>query len=151
MGTSEQMCAELAHVMSEVNQMLNAPGIGESMAYLLAHDISMPRFLVMRMLVRNDGMPISHVATQLKLTPGSASQLIDRLELDGFVARRDDDDDRRIKRIYLLDKGRNVVEAVKSISQKSLQHQLAQLPSPTITALLALFSETRTQLRKESQ
>lgn len=151
MGSSQTQCAELAAVMSEVNQMLNAPGIGESMAYLLAHDISMPRFLVMRMLVSNNGMPITHVATQLKLTPGSASQLIDRLELDGFVCRRDDEDDRRIKRIYVLEKGQQVVNAVKSISQASLQHQLAQLPATTISALLAVYRETRMLLRKESQ
>ena len=129
MGSSETQCAELAAVMSEVNQMLNAPGIGESMAYLLAHDISMPRFLVMRMLVRNNGMPITHVATQLKLTPGSASQLIDRLELDGFVCRRDDEDDRRIKRIYLLEKGQHVVKDRKSTRLNSSHEWISRMPS----------------------
>lgn len=150
MATSEQQCGELAQIMSEVNQMLNAPGIGDSMAYLLAHDISMPRYLVMRMLEKSDGMPVGHVATKLKLTLGSASQLIDRLEQDGFVNRRDDEDDRRIKRIYLLDKGRSVVQAVQSITRNSLQQQLAQLPTETIDVLLAIFTETRMLLRKEA-
>jgi DNA-binding MarR family transcriptional regulator len=137
--------------MNEVNQQLNAPGIGDTLAFLQEHEVSIPRFMVLRLLAHNEGATISHVATRLKLALASASQLIDRLEQDGYVSRREDDDDRRIKRIYLLERGRAVVSDVQCIAQHSLQQQLMQLPAATVIAMLNIFSETNAMLRKEAQ
>lgn len=150
MTAHQSQCDELARIMNEVNQLLRAPGIGEIMGYLQANDVSIPRFMVLRLLDKSDGATISHVAMQLKLALASTSQLIDRLEQDGYVSRRDDDGDRRMKRIFLLDKGRAVVSAVQSISQQSLQQQLIQLPATTIIAMLAIFKDTHELLRKDA-
>jgi MarR family 2-MHQ and catechol resistance regulon transcriptional repressor len=86
----------------------------------------------------------------LHLTLGSTSQLIDRLEQDGLVSRHDDDDDRRIRRIYLLAQGREIIDAVRAIAVHSLQTQLSQLPASTVAELLTIMTHTRTLLQKET-
>lgn len=151
MSHQDTRCNELAHVLLDVNKLLKVQGISEIMNYLQANDISMPRYMVLHLLETSEGVTISETATQLHLTLGSTSQLIDRLEQDGYVSRHDDDDDRRIKRIFLLEKGRTLVEEVRTIRIQSLQHQLGKLPESTIASLLHVCSETRDLLRKESQ
>ena len=106
MTYAHTQCHALAEIMHEVSNLLRAAGAADIMHYLQTNDISVPRYMVLRMLGDSEGVTISHIATQLHLTLGSTSQLIDRLEQDGLVSRHDDDDDRRIRRIYLLEIGR---------------------------------------------
>ena len=96
MTQERTQCQALAEVMHEVNNLLRAAGAADIMHYLQTNDISVPRYMVLRMLSDTEGVTISHVATQLHLTLGSTSQLIDRLEQDGLVSRHDDEDDRII-------------------------------------------------------
>ncbi|MFN5926716.1 MAG: MarR family winged helix-turn-helix transcriptional regulator [Roseiflexaceae bacterium] len=150
MTQERTQCQALAEVMHEVNNLLRAAGAADIMHYLQTNDISVPRYMVLRMLSDTEGVNISHVATQLHLTLGSTSQLIDRLEQDGLVSRHDDEDDRRIRRIYLLAKGREIIDAVRAIAIHSLQTQLSHLPASTVTELLTIMMHTRTLLQKET-
>jgi len=99
--------------------------------------MSMSRFAVLHLLDVSEGMTITTVAAKLKLSIGSASQLIDRLEIDRFVMRQDDDYDRRIRRIWLTDQGANMISRMKKIRLRRMSALLQNVPPPIIEQLCA--------------
>ena len=96
---------QINDLMSQISMTV----IADVLEALQDHDMSMSRFAVLHLLDISEGMTITAVAARLKLSIGSASQLIDRLEIDRFVMRQDDENDRRIRRIWLTDQGAHMI------------------------------------------
>src|SRR5580692_3618439 len=65
-------------------------------------DVTRSQWWVLAFLSRSDGMPQVALADELDLGKVALGQLIDRLEKAGFVSRRADEEDRRVKRAFLL-------------------------------------------------
>ncbi len=63
------------------------------------------QWLVLRRLDRNPGAAQSELADLLEVEKATAGRLIDKLEENGWVERRADPADRRIKRIHMTQKG----------------------------------------------
>lgn len=82
---------------------------------LLAHiGLTYPQYLVMLVLWQDGPGVVTHIADRLNLAPNAISPLLDRLERQGFLVRQRDRDDRRIVRVELIEKGREVHEAASS-------------------------------------
>jgi DNA-binding MarR family transcriptional regulator len=58
----------------------------------------------------------SDLAGTLELGKAALGGLIDRLEASGFIERRPDVNDRRVKRVYLASKGNQIVKEMRSLS-----------------------------------
>ncbi len=67
-------------------------------------------------LSRHDGMIQSDLANVLDIGKAALGGLIDRLEASKFIERRADDNDRRVKRIYLTSKGTQIISEMRSLS-----------------------------------
>ena len=63
--------------------------------------VTRSQWWVLAFLSRSDGMSQVALADELDLGKVALGQLIDRLEKTGFVSRRADEEDRRVKRVYL--------------------------------------------------
>ncbi len=72
---------------------------------VLKRDIVLP-FL----LCSKDGMKQKEIADEIRVSPSTLSEMITRLVDDGFVERKPDADDRRVKRLCLTEKGRDRAE-----------------------------------------
>jgi DNA-binding MarR family transcriptional regulator len=133
---------ELALLLAKFSGIVTMTGIGEILAVLQQHDISTPRFAVLKLLDAKDGATVS-IAYELGLTVGSTSQLIDRLEVDGLVQRVEDESDRRIRRIYLHDRGAYLIEQLKTLRRRQMEDLMSNLPHDLMvqlsTALTAVF------------
>ncbi len=123
--------------------------IGELMSYLQEQDISPPRYMALQILELHPGITITTLAHQLKLTLGSASQLIDRLENDGLVVRQEVSHDRRVRRIYLLDKGKSILHSVRSMTSVKLDQQLSTVPNEHVQSLYTALKNVLPYLTKE--
>lgn len=66
---------------------------------------------VMSSLVHEDGLRASELAAQASMTAQSMGELIDDLEVKGYVERRPDPADRRAKRVFLTERGRAAAAA----------------------------------------
>ncbi|MFM2310427.1 MAG: hypothetical protein RLY87_2549 [Chloroflexota bacterium] len=134
---------ELALLLAKFSGIVTMTGIGEILAVLQQHDISTPRFAVLKLLDAKDGATVSTIAYELGLTVGSTSQLIDRLEVDGLVQRVEDESDRRIRRIYLHDRGAYLIEQLKTLRRRQMEDLMSNLPHDLMvqlsTALTAVF------------
>lgn len=60
-------------------------------------------------LWKEDGLKVVDLGRRSGLETSTMTGLIDRMERDGLVERRDDENDRRVQRINLTDKGRDVM------------------------------------------
>jgi DNA-binding MarR family transcriptional regulator len=68
---------------------------------------------VLAFLSRSDGMSQVALADELDLGKVALGQLIDRLEKTGFVSRRPDDEDRRVKRAYLTKRSHALIARIR--------------------------------------
>lgn len=101
--------------VKDLVSQISLPLIADVIEALQGYDMSMSRFAVLCLLNDNEGITITAVAISLRLSVGSASQLIDRLEADRLLLRLDDENDRRIRRIYLTDQGTLLIAQMKKI------------------------------------
>jgi DNA-binding MarR family transcriptional regulator len=141
--------SQLVDLLNELNGILMVHTIGDLMGYLQDQDISPPRFMALQMLELHPGITITTLARQLKLTLGSASQLIDRLENDGLVMRQEVSNDRRVRRIFLLEKGNNILNAVRNMTSVKLDQQLSAVPNEHIQSLYTAITNVLPYLIKD--
>jgi MarR family transcriptional regulator, transcriptional regulator for hemolysin len=63
--------------------------------------LTRPQWLLLSRLHRHPGLSQSELATMLEVEKATAGRMIDRLEANGWVKRRSEPGDRRVKRVYL--------------------------------------------------
>ena len=81
---------------------------------------------VMEQLELEDGLRLTDLATRAGITPQSMGELVDDLEVKGYVERLPDPADRRAKRIYLTDRGRKNARIAKRATA-DVENYLAEL------------------------
>jgi len=76
--------------------------------------ITRSQWWLLSFLGRRDGMTQTALAADLDLTKVAIGGLLDRMEGSGFVERRADHRDQRLKRVYLLPAGQKFLQTIRS-------------------------------------
>ena len=71
---------------------------------------------VLRVLLAGDGLKSSDVAARGWSSPGTLTSVVNTLVREGYVERRSDADDRRVVRLFVTDKGRQICEDYYSLA-----------------------------------
>ncbi len=71
---------------------------------------------VLRVLLAGDGLKSSDVAARGLSSPGTLTSVVNTLVRKGYVERRSDAGDRRVVRLFVTDKGRQIVEDYYSLT-----------------------------------
>jgi DNA-binding MarR family transcriptional regulator len=71
---------------------------------------------VLRVLQAGDGLKSSDVAARGWSSPGTLTSVVNTLVREGYVERRSDAGDRRVVRLFVTDKGRQIVEDYYSLA-----------------------------------
>jgi DNA-binding MarR family transcriptional regulator len=95
-----------------------------------------PQFFALQAL--DEPVPMSSVANVLRCDRSAVTWITDRLEERGYVERRADPSDRRVKLLALTDEGRRVREEIRSRLAVAPE-VLAQLPKTEQRALRDLL------------
>ena len=69
-------------------------------------------FRVLEVLLNKGPLPVNTIGPKVWLTPGSISVAVDRLVKKGLVSRKDQSDDRRVRRVELTPRGRKMITRV---------------------------------------
>lgn len=75
--------------------------------------VTRSQWWVLAFLSRSDGMSQVALADELEIGKVALGQLIDRLEKTGFVVRRPDEADRRVKRIHLTKRSHVLIARIR--------------------------------------
>ena len=83
----------------------------------------------LEMLAIEDGLRLTDIAAQAGMTTQSMGELVDDLVAKGYLRRQEDPADRRAKRIYLTDKGRQAADAGE-VATRTAEQQLQAALGP---------------------
>ncbi len=104
--------------------------------------LSIPKLAALRQLVdAGEGLPLGQLAERLSCVKSNVTQLVDRLEADGFVARAPDPGDRRSRLAVVTAAGRKAFEQGIVIQQGAERDLFASLTANESTQLLDLISK----------
>lgn len=102
--------------------------------------LSLPKLLALTALRdAGDSLPLSQLAGRLSCVKSNITQLVDRLEADGFVERQADPNDRRARLASLTAQGRKACRdgsRVQDAAERALLGKLSVTESRQLAALL---------------
>lgn len=96
---------------------------------------------VMLALAETDGMTAGSLAMRLGVKAPTMTRTIGRMEVQGFLERRPDEDDARLTKVYLTSTGRNLLEKISDagkLSEKQAAKGLSEKQMKTLFKLLRL-------------
>lgn len=102
--------------------------------------------VILYRLVGQDGQRQIDLAEQVEVEPITLARLVDRLELSGYVTRRADGRDRRVKRIYLTDTGRQAQAGFRQVLEAVFAEVLAPFSEARQAALYRDLDAIKTRL-----
>jgi DNA-binding MarR family transcriptional regulator len=77
--------------------------------YARSQGLSMPQYSILMRLRHSESCAVHDIGRMFDVSPAAASQLVDKLVQGGLVARTEDPDDRRARKIAITEKGRALV------------------------------------------
>lgn len=116
------------------DEVMRPFGLTRSQWWILAH------------LSRQDGMIQSDLANLLDLGKAALGGLLDRLEASGFIERRPDDSDRRVKRIHLTANGSRMIVEMRTHGHEMSERMLKGLSVEARHALVDNLALVKTNL-----
>jgi len=115
------------------------------------YGITRAQWAVLAKLDRTEGLKQSELAELMEMQPISLTRLIDRLCDNGLLERRDDPQDRRANRLYLLPAARpllvKLAELRADITEVALGHLSAAGADDLVTQLETIKNNVRDALQ----
>jgi MarR family transcriptional regulator, organic hydroperoxide resistance regulator len=109
--------------------------------------LPLTHFEPMSVIARLPGCRVYDIATELGITTGGTSKLVDRIEASGYCRRLPNPADRRSSLLELTPEGRRLLEEAGGAFDEELQRLLGSaVPERT----LRQFAATLTRLRRTS-
>jgi MarR family transcriptional regulator for hemolysin len=105
------------------------------------------QWLVLRRVAEQTGVSQSELAEMLEVEKATAGRFIDRLEEFGWVERRPDENDRRVKRIGLTELGRRIHREVTPIAEAMVEEELSGLTKREREMLTDLLINVKQRLQ----
>lgn len=111
-----------------------------------AFGLSSAQWRLLFRLKREEGLPQARLAEILEIEPISVSRLLDRMEEGGWIERRQDAADRRVRVIYATAKARDAFADVKGIAEEIYDEAMEGLTEAERRSLLAGLELVRANL-----
>ncbi|MRG88375.1 MarR family transcriptional regulator [Salinibacillus xinjiangensis] len=112
---------------------------------LTHYPVTPPQFIALQWLLEEGDLTIGELSKKLYLAFSTTTDLVDRLEKNELVKRVRDQEDRRVVRIHLLEKGEIIIDEVIEKRQQYLQEVLESFSDDQVQSL----NEVLNQLNKE--
>lgn len=111
----------------------------------IPYGITKTQWFILRILGKKS-CTISELAHKLEVRPSSMSQMIDRMELAGFVQRKIDASDARSKTVVLMEKGRAHLEDISLHRIELLYKPFLQLSEKEQVQIVELMEKFKLNL-----
>jgi DNA-binding MarR family transcriptional regulator len=108
--------------------------------------VTRSQWWVLAFMSRQDGMSQVALADDLDLGKVALGGLIDRLESAGFVERRPDAVDRRVKRVFLTKKGSGLIKRIRESVSKAEADILIGIDKNELQAMVSALRAMKRNL-----
>jgi DNA-binding MarR family transcriptional regulator len=106
---------------------------------------------VLSLLARHEGINQGGLAEILEVEPITLGRMIDRLQDAGMVERRHDPADRRAWRLFLTDKGNQLIDQLRPLALETLETALDGLDDAQRAAMMVALDRMRGNLSRRTQ
>jgi DNA-binding MarR family transcriptional regulator len=128
---------------AEVQRMLRAYADKQA----ARHGITRAQWAVLAKVERAEGLKQSELAEMMELQPITLTRLIDKLCDNGWLERRSDDSDRRVKRLYLRKAARPLLGKLAGLRSELTATALAGISPADAHRLLTQMGTIKENLR----
>ncbi len=84
-------------------------------------------FAVLELLLHKGPTPVNRIGEKVRLTSGSITAAVDRLERKHLVERRSDPEDRRARVVHLTEKGAKLIDCAFADHERALEQATSGL------------------------
>ncbi|WP_192902750.1 MarR family winged helix-turn-helix transcriptional regulator [Pelotomaculum propionicicum] len=113
--------------------------------------MSHAQFRAVSMLCRKGSMSMSEMAKEMKISKQQLTPIVYKLISHGLLVRKTDENDRRVVRIEVTEKGRSMYEKLLPAIKMSLVEKFKKLPAEELAELDQMLKRTQEILNKVEQ
>lgn len=136
--------SQLLYVIHEVSRLISTR-FDQSM---VRHKITHAQWWAMMHIGENEGATQSEFANLMQMGRAPAGKLLERLEAKGWIERRSDEADNRVRRVYLAEGATPVFEAMTAEARVLFSDLLGNLPPSQVDLILKGLLEIRANTGK---
>lgn len=107
------------------------------------YDLTPPQFALLAFLWQQDGLTQVELSEKGQIDRSTIGGLIDRLERNGLLERRQHPHDRRAYRIYLTEQGRSMESTLSACAERSLKKLTSGLDEDELEELRRMLEILR--------
>ncbi|MFB1052185.1 MarR family winged helix-turn-helix transcriptional regulator [Paraliobacillus sp. JSM ZJ581] len=115
------------------------------------YPITTPQFIALQWLLEDGDLTIGELSNKINLAFSTTTDLVDRMEKNSLVERKKDTKDRRVVRIHLLDKGKQIIQEVIEKRQVYLQDVLNDVPNDKVDVLYNVLQLLHNQMKMDKE
>lgn len=108
--------------------------------------LTLPQCKTLAHLAQREGISQAQLSESADIEPMALVRILDRMEADGWLERRDDPDDRRARRLYLKAKARPLLDDIWRLSDATRGEAFEGIPRQQAELLIALMVQIRSNL-----
>ena len=133
--------------LAEVQRLLRAYADKQA----ARHGITRAQWAVLAKVERREGLTQSELAEQMEMQPITLTRLIDRLCEAGWLERRSDDSDRRVKRLHLRQAAHPLLAQLAHLKSELTAKALSGISAPDVQRLVTQMQAIKENLRSAIQ
>lgn len=112
-------------------------------------DLTKGQYLYLVRICENPGMIQEKVAEMIKVDRTTAARAIQKLEINGFIEKKEDDHNKKIKRLFPTEKGEQVYPFIKRENDYSNSTALAGFTELEMETIFDLLHRVRQNVEKD--
>jgi MarR family transcriptional regulator, organic hydroperoxide resistance regulator len=109
---SRQLDDEMSFKLYMLNRLIQQ----EYQVFLAPLHLTYPQYLVMKILMEGDGIPVNVITSRLMLESNTVTPILQRLEKQGLIKRGYSCNDQRQRIITLTDQGKDMRQEIADVS-----------------------------------
>ncbi|MGG4491194.1 MarR family winged helix-turn-helix transcriptional regulator [Metabacillus idriensis] len=113
------------------------------------YDLTRGQYLYLVRICESPGIIQEKVAELIKVDRTTAARSIKKLEMNGFIVKKEDEHNKKIKRLYPTGKGKKIFPFIKRENDHSNTVALEGLSEEGIESLFDLLQRVRRNIEKD--
>jgi DNA-binding MarR family transcriptional regulator len=113
------------------------------------YELTKGQYLYLVRICENPGIIQEKVAEMIKVDRTTAARAIQKLEMNGFIEKKDDQHNKKIKKLFPTEKGINVYPFIKRENDYSNTLALEGLSEREVETIFNLLKKVRKNIEKD--